>query len=81
MWGLLRFNTKYFIQIGRDYGTESHMVTPSEISSLHPLMNTDGLVGGVYSPQDGSLDPATLCTGYIKAATKYGAKVKIPNVL
>ncbi|XP_077967795.1 sarcosine dehydrogenase, mitochondrial-like [Styela clava] len=61
--------------IGSEFGVESRMIDTDEISKLHPLIDTKGILGGLYSPDDGSLDPATLCTSYIKAATKYKAQV------
>ena len=34
------------------------MVDPQEIKYIHPLIKTDGLVGGVYVASDGSIDPS-----------------------
>ncbi|XP_039268974.2 sarcosine dehydrogenase, mitochondrial-like isoform X2 [Styela clava] len=61
--------------IGSEFGIEASLVDADQISKLHPFIETKNLLGGVYSPNDGSVDPATLCTSYIKAATKYGAEV------
>nr|XP_039249122.1 sarcosine dehydrogenase, mitochondrial-like isoform X1 [Styela clava] len=61
--------------MGSELGVELRMIDTDEISKLHPLIDTGGILGGLYSPDDGSLDPATLCTSYIKAATKYKAQV------
>ena len=36
---------------------ESRMVTPEEIKVIHPLLNTDEILGGLYVPADGSVDP------------------------
>ena len=36
---------------------ESRMVTQEEIKEIHPLLNTDILLGGLYVPADGSVDP------------------------
>ena len=33
------------------------MVTPEEIKVIHPLLNTDKILGGLYVPADGSVDP------------------------
>ena len=38
-------------------------------------MNTDDLYGTLYSPIDGNIDPAGVCTALSRAATKAGAQV------
>ena len=51
------------------------MVDPKEITRLHPFAKTDELAGGLYTPGDGFIDPATVCASYVKGAVKYGAEV------
>ena len=36
---------------------ESRMVSPEDIKEIHPLLNTDEILGGLYVPADGSVDP------------------------
>ena len=43
--------------LGNYQGIDVKMVDPQEIKHLHPLINTDGLVGGIYQRSDGSIDP------------------------
>ena len=43
--------------LGNYQGIDIKMVDPEEIKQLHPLINTDGLVGGIYQGSDGSIDP------------------------
>jgi glycine/D-amino acid oxidase-like deaminating enzyme len=38
-------------------GWDCKIVDPQEIKYLHPLIKTEGLVGGIYSLTDGSVDP------------------------
>ncbi|XP_039266144.2 sarcosine dehydrogenase, mitochondrial-like isoform X1 [Styela clava] len=61
--------------IGTACGVTSHLVSVEEISQLHPHLNTKGLVGGVYIPRDGSIDPGILCSSLKKAATKHGVEI------
>ncbi len=45
----------------RDYAHANRALAaiPNEITGkLHPLMNTKGLMGGLYWPDDGDVDPA-----------------------
>lgn len=61
--------------IGVSFGIESHIVDPAEVHKLFPLINPEVIVGGLYSPGDGVVDPALLCTALMKAATDGGGKV------
>ena len=36
---------------------ESRMVSPNEIKEIHPLLKTEEILGGLYVPADGSVDP------------------------
>uniref|UniRef100_H2ZAI6 FAD dependent oxidoreductase domain-containing protein n=1 Tax=Ciona savignyi TaxID=51511 RepID=H2ZAI6_CIOSA len=55
-------------------GVDIFELMPNDISKLHPLLNTKDLYGAVYSPQCGTIDPATYCMSYVKAGAKYGLK-------
>jgi sarcosine dehydrogenase len=61
--------------IGVSFGIESHILDPAETQKLFPLINPDVIVGSLYSPGDGVVDPAMLCTALTKAATNKGGKV------
>lgn len=61
--------------LGSQHDVSSRMIDPEEITRVHPLIDTKGLLGALYTPQDGTLDPTTLCTSLIKAGQKYGLKV------
>ena len=40
---------------------ESRIVSPTEIREIHPHLNTDKIIGGLYAPNDGSVDPTGEC--------------------
>ncbi len=48
---------KVWDTLGKFMSWDSKIVDPQEIKYLHPLINTDGLAGGIYVPSDGSIDP------------------------
>jgi glycine/D-amino acid oxidase-like deaminating enzyme len=58
-----------------DPAEESHVLSPSEVKKVHPLLRVDDIYGGVYSPGDGTIDPTSICNAYAKAAKKYGGGV------
>lgn len=65
-------------QLGKVYGVESYVLTPSQTKDLYPLMNIDDLYGTLYVPKDGTMDPAGTCSTLARAATARGATV-VPN--
>lgn len=63
----------------RYMGLDTHLVTPQEIRALSPITNTDGIIGGLYDPLDGHLDPSGTTHAYAKAAKKQGAEIILRN--
>ena len=61
--------------VTRYTGNTGCMVTPSQARALFPMLDTRGLLGGVYSETDGSVDPTSLTMAYIKGATRKGVRV------
>lgn len=56
-------------------GLKTELVGPAEIRQLSPITNTDGVLGGLYDPLDGHLDPYGTTHAYANAAKKQGAEV------
>ncbi|CAG0924572.1 unnamed protein product, partial [Notodromas monacha] len=61
--------------IGHDFGVVSHVLTPEETKRLYPLMNVEDVYGTLYSPGDGTIDPAGYCQALTRAAKGKGAQV------
>jgi len=60
----------------RYMGLETEIVTPEEIAKLSPITNVDGILGGLYDPLDGHLDPSGTTHAYAKAARMGGATIE-----
>lgn len=56
-------------------GIESRLVTPREIAGLCPIVNVDGLRGGLYMEHEGHVDPYGVTHAYAKAARIQGAEI------
>jgi dimethylglycine dehydrogenase len=56
-------------------GIDVRFLTPAEIKALWPLCNIDGLVGGIYHPDDGYIQPADLTQALAKGARNRGATI------
>ncbi|WP_350334450.1 GcvT family protein [Coralliovum pocilloporae] len=63
----------------RYMGLETEIVGPEEIRKLSPITNTDGVIGALYDPLDGHLDPSGTTHAYAKAARKKGAEIVLRN--
>ena len=60
----------------RYMGLETEIVGPEEIARMAPIVNLDGIVGGLYDPLDGHLDPSRTTHAYAKAARMGGATIE-----
>lgn len=60
----------------RFMGLETEIVTPEEIRKIAPVTNTDGIIGGLYDPLDGHLDPSGTTHAYARAAKMGGATIE-----
>ena len=55
--------------IGEFLGHEFRILTPKQLKEIYPLCHTEGIVGAVYEPNDGHVDP-TLATNAMAAAAR-----------
>ena len=65
----------YYYSMNRCLGLDVQKVSPEEIAELHPLMHVEGLMGGLYWPDDGDVDPSGICQAMAIGAKKYGAEI------
>ena len=60
----------------RYMGLETEIVGPDEIRDIAPVTNTEGIIGALYDPLDGHLDPSGTTHAYAKAARMGGATIE-----
>ncbi|WP_410670546.1 NAD(P)/FAD-dependent oxidoreductase [Amycolatopsis sp. cmx-4-68] len=63
-------------ELQRDYGVRSHLLDPAEAKDVLPLLETDGIVAALWSPDDAKATPDAVVQGYAKAARAHGAKLR-----
>ena len=63
----------------RYMGLDTELVGPEQIRELSPITNTDGVLGALYDPLDGHLDPSGTTQAYAKAARQQGAEISLRN--
>jgi len=62
-------------------GIEGHLVGPKEIESLCPIMDTKEVLGGVYVPNEGHLDPYGSTHALAKSARIAGAEIYLKTMV
>ncbi|KAA2317162.1 FAD-dependent oxidoreductase [Pseudooceanicola sediminis] len=60
----------------RHMGLDTRIVTPDEIRDIAPVTNLDGIIGALYDPLDGHLDPSGTTHAYARAAKMAGATIE-----
>jgi len=57
-------------------GLDTHIVGPDEIKKIAPVTNIDGILGALFDPLDGHLDPSGTTHAYARAARMGGATIE-----
>jgi 4-methylaminobutanoate oxidase (formaldehyde-forming) len=70
-------------QVGfaRSFGMPLEMISTREAHNLFPLMNPEGVLGAVYTPTDGSIDPTGLTNALAAGAKSRGARIFTDTVV
>ncbi len=63
----------------RYMGLDTEIVGPEEIRKLSPVTNIEGIIGALYDPLDGHLDPSGTTQAYARAAKLQGADISLRN--
>lgn len=66
---------RHFASMARGMGVEFEVIDAQECARRHPLISTDNLIGGLWDPLDGDIDPAQLCQALARRARKAGAQI------
>ncbi len=61
--------------MARRFGLEVEVITPREARDRYPLLNTDDMVGGVFLPKDGQVNPTDVTQAMAKGARMGGARI------
>ncbi|EBA15930.1 dimethylglycine dehydrogenase [Roseobacter sp. SK209-2-6] len=56
-------------------GYPLEILTPERIAELYPLAKLDGLLGGIYEPDDGHVDPTLATQAMAEVARRGGAQI------
>jgi dimethylglycine dehydrogenase len=65
----------HYAGIARTIGVKVEFMTPEEIEAMVPFANVEGLVGAIYHPEDGYIQPADLTMALAKGARDLGGTI------
>jgi 4-methylaminobutanoate oxidase (formaldehyde-forming) len=57
------------------FGLAAQSISPGEAKERWPLMNASDVIGAVWSPGDGRINPSDLCAALVKGARMRGARI------
>jgi sarcosine oxidase subunit beta len=63
-------------ELQREHGVRSHLLDPAEVRVVLPLLEPDGVVAALWSPDDAKATPDAVVQGYAKAARACGATLR-----
>jgi len=66
---------RHTLSVGRALGFNIELVAPARFHELHPFYNLDGVLGALYTPDDGHVDPSGVTHALAAGARKLGAKI------
>ncbi|MEO1532388.1 MAG: FAD-dependent oxidoreductase, partial [Pseudomonadota bacterium] len=66
---------RHFQSMAKGMGVAFELIDAEEAGRRHPLISTDNLMGALWDPMDGDIDPAQLCQALARRARKRGAEV------
>lgn len=61
--------------MANSFGLAVELLTPDDLKSIYPMLNTDGMVGGAFLPGDGQANPIDTTQAFAKGARMGGAKI------
>jgi sarcosine oxidase subunit beta len=68
--------TKVLAAQGRLLGVDWRVLSPEEIARLAPDLNVEGVVGGSYTPDDGTANSPRTARAFLNTAARRGAELR-----
>ncbi len=56
-------------------GQDCRWLSPKQIAELNPLYDVSSITGGIFTPDDGHVDPSGTCQAMAKGARQLGAEI------
>jgi len=63
-------------ELGRMRGIEVELLTAKQLAERLPVIDSSEILGGIWVPSDGRVDPSNVAVAYVRAARMRGARVR-----
>jgi len=70
---MIAFNRQ--VALARGFGVEMHLISPREAGRRWPLLRIDDLLGAIWIPHDGKVNPADVTQALARGARRGGARL------
>ncbi len=67
------------VAMQRDLGAVIKTLSPKDVRKRYSGVNTDGIAGGIFGPEDGVVDPHAVTMGYLNEAKQLGAELLLEH--
>ncbi|MEX0284982.1 MAG: FAD-dependent oxidoreductase [Paracoccaceae bacterium] len=66
---------RHTLSVARSLGFNIELVGPERVAELHPFYNLEGVLGALYTPDDGHVDPTNVTMALAAGARAKGARI------
>ncbi|MBS9717705.1 FAD-dependent oxidoreductase [Pseudohalocynthiibacter aestuariivivens] len=66
---------RHTLSVGRSLGFNIELVGPEFVATKHPFYNLDGVIGALYTPDDGHVDPSNVTMAMATGARQKGVRI------
>jgi len=66
---------KRYLSVAESAGVNAQLLMPDEVKSIWPLVNTEGILAGIYNPDDGHIGGSDLARALAAGARQGGAEI------
>jgi sarcosine oxidase subunit beta len=64
------------LPLQKSYGLKIDFAGPQEVGAIVPGINADGLLGGTFAPEDGTMSPLLVANAYYRHAVRRGVEFR-----
>ena len=66
---------RHTLSVGRSLGFNIELVGPEKVAEVHPFYNLEGVLGALYTPDDGHVDPTNVTMAMAAGARAKGVRI------
>jgi sarcosine oxidase subunit beta len=67
---------KNLLPLQKSYGLKIDFAGPSDVAAIVPGITAEGLLGGTFAPEDGSISPLLVANAYFRRAVSLGVEFR-----